>query len=90
MTLTAPKTVRANGRDAFMWTTTICGVAHRIAWSQEDKKIRISWEDSNGWSRFVTLGPAWSPQPDLLAAQAAVEGWVERRGEALRAGSTQA
>jgi hypothetical protein len=83
MRLTAPRSVRAQGRDAFVWTATIGGVAHRIAWSTDDKKIRISWEDGAGWSRFVTLGPAWSPQPDLFAAQAAVESWVERRTATL-------
>ena len=83
MRLSAPTTMRSNGRDAFVWTASINGIAHRIAWSTDDKKIRVSWEDSNGWSRFVSLGPAWSPQPDLLGAQSAVEGWAERRAAAL-------
>jgi hypothetical protein len=87
MELAAPKSVRSNGRDAFLWTTTIGGVAYRIAWSKDDGKIRISWQDSSDWSRFVTLGPTWSPQSDLLAAQAAVESWVRHRTAAVAAQS---
>jgi hypothetical protein len=45
MELTTPTSVRSQGRDAFMWQAVISGVAHRIAWSSDDKKIRISWED---------------------------------------------
>ena len=79
MELTVPTSVRSSGRDVFMWTTVIAGVAHKIAWSRDDRKIRISWEDGEGWSRFVTLGPTWSPQADLFGAQAAVESWVQHR-----------
>ena len=79
MELTAPTSVRSNGRDAFMWTAAIGGVTYRIAWSTDDKKIRISWQDGEGWSRFVTLGPRWSPQEDLFGAQTAVENWVQHR-----------
>ncbi|HEY6794320.1 MAG TPA: hypothetical protein VI248_06525 [Kineosporiaceae bacterium] len=79
MELTAPTPVRSHGRDAFMWRAVLGGVPHRIAWSTDDKKIRISWEDGDGWSRFVTLGSRWSPQEDLFGAQAAVEDWARHR-----------
>jgi hypothetical protein len=85
MELTAPTSVRSNGRDAFMWKTAIGGVQHRIAWSTDDKKIRISWEEAEGWSRFVTLGPRWSPREDLFGAQSAVEDWVQHRTATIKA-----
>lgn len=84
MTLSKARQVTRQGKTAFMWTATLGNIEHHVAWSSDDRRIRISYLRNGKWTPFVTLGPTWSPAADLFAAQIAIEDWAEQREAKLR------
>ncbi|MDQ1286523.1 MAG: hypothetical protein QG622_88 [Actinomycetota bacterium] len=84
MTLSKARQIVRQGKTAFMWTATLGNLDHHIAWSPDDRLIRISYEQHGKWTPFVTLGPQWSPASDLFAAQLSVEDWAEHREAKLK------
>lgn len=84
MTLSKARQVTRQGKTAFMWSAILGNIEHHIAWSPDDRLIRISYNQNGKWTPFVTLGSTWSPADDLFVAQLAVESWAEHREAKLQ------
>lgn len=73
-----PRRVEAGDREAYLWTLTVHGVKHHLAWWPATGEMLWSYlRTPREWSPFVRLGPRYSPRHDLTSAQAAVTAWAK-------------
>jgi hypothetical protein len=82
MRVSQPRRAIVGDHEAYLWSVEIDGVPHDVAWWVADGSIRLSFPvDATRPSRFVTLGPSYSPCYSLRAAMRAVDSWAKVRQE---------
>lgn len=78
MKISQPRRIVVADHDAYLWSIHMDGVRHDIVWWVTDGTIRVSFQiDAKRTSRFVKLGPPYSPRYSLREAVAAVNDWVQ-------------